>query len=41
MRHGLGKMTWADGTEYEGHWQYNQAYGKGTFKHQSGDVYIG
>ena len=23
MRHGKGKMTWADGATYEGDWQYN------------------
>ena len=41
MRHGKGKMAWADGGRYEGEWQYNQACGEGTFHHTSGDVYIG
>ena len=34
-------MIWSDGATYEGEWQYNQAYGEGTFYHTSGDVYSG
>ena len=41
MRHGLGKMKWADGASYEGEWQLNTAHGKGKFFHVEGDVYDG
>jgi hypothetical protein len=34
-------MTWQDEAKYEGEWQYNQAYGQGTFFHLDGDTYAG
>lgn len=27
LRHGKGKMVWADGAVFEGEWQHNQACG--------------
>lgn len=41
MRHGFGKMVWADGVCYEGQWDSNAASGRGSFQHLDGDQYIG
>mmetsp|Transcript_5033 Transcript_5033/g.9005 ORF Transcript_5033/g.9005 Transcript_5033/m.9005 type:complete len:346 (+) Transcript_5033:52-1089(+) len=41
MRHGVGKQTWPDKTEYIGEWLRGRANGKGRIKHSDGDVFIG
>ena len=35
-RHGLGKMTWDNGTSFEGHWRDGLANGRGTLVHADG-----
>lgn len=41
LRHGFGKMTWADGASYQGDWADGFAQGQGTFIHKDGDSYEG
>ena len=41
LRHGTGCMVWTDTAQYQGDWDYNQASGKGKFKHADGDTYEG
>ena len=31
MRHGDGKMTWSDGSSYEGTWKEDKMTGRGLF----------
>jgi len=45
-RHGLGKLTWPDGSKFEGHWLYDLANGhgemvssKGTYKGEFANNY--
>lgn len=41
QKHGEGKMTYANGNEYEGRWMNNKRDGKGITKYASGNVYTG
>ena len=41
QKHGVGKMTYDNGNEYEGQWKNNKRDGKGTTKYASGNVYTG
>ena len=41
QKHGVGKMTYDNGNEYEGQWKNNKRDGKGTTKYTSGNVYTG
>jgi hypothetical protein len=41
FRHGMGKMTWADGAIYNGEWKEGYACGHGVFTHAEGDIYDG
>lgn len=36
---GYGKMVYADGTVYEGHWLNGRRQGLGTFETLDGDVF--
>eukprot|EP00352_Strombidinopsis_acuminata_P000495 CAMPEP_0176338720 /NCGR_PEP_ID=MMETSP0126-20121128/177_1 /TAXON_ID=141414 ORGANISM="Strombidinopsis acuminatum, Strain SPMC142" /NCGR_SAMPLE_ID=MMETSP0126 /ASSEMBLY_ACC=CAM_ASM_000229 /LENGTH=54 /DNA_ID=CAMNT_0017681853 /DNA_START=509 /DNA_END=673 /DNA_ORIENTATION=- len=38
---GKGKMTWSDGSTYEGTWKNDAADGKGVMVHSTGEVYDG
>ena len=40
-QHGRGKMTFADGSSYEGEWAEGKKHGKGTYTYAIGDVYEG
>jgi hypothetical protein len=41
LRHGKGIQYWADGSYYEGEWEYNLPHGQGIFKEPNGNVYDG
>jgi len=41
QKHGLGAMTYPDGSSYRGQWAYNQRHGRGTYFYNSGDKYSG
>ena len=41
QRHGYGKYTWNDGSEYIGNWAYNRAQGYGKLTYVGGDVFEG
>ena len=40
-RNGYGKITWADGSYYEGNWVWGERTGKGTYVWADGDTYTG
>ena len=40
-RHGFGKMTWDNGTSFEGFWREGLANGRGTLVHADGFTQIG
>ena len=39
--HGRGKLSWVDGSLYEGEWKNDMSNGKGRLIHSDGDVYEG
>ena len=39
--HGTGKMTYEDGSVYQGEWRDGKKRGKGTMTYADGDVYEG
>jgi len=39
--HGKGKLSWVDGSLYEGEWKNDMSNGKGRLIHSDGDVYEG
>ena len=41
QRHGHGKMSYQDGSSYEGSWNHNQKEGRGTHTYASGPRYEG
>lgn len=41
QKHGLGAMTYPDGSSYRGQWAYNQRHGRGTYFYANGDKYSG
>jgi hypothetical protein len=40
-RHGFGRLTWKDGSQYEGEWKRDKAVGFGILMHSDGDIYKG
>ena len=38
MKHGYGKYTWANGSEYEGTFHHDKKHGKGTILHENGKL---
>jgi hypothetical protein len=40
-RHGFGRLTWKDGSYYEGEWKCDKAHGFGILMHSDGDIYKG
>lgn len=40
-RHGIGTMTYPDGSTYTGEWKNGQKHGQGTYTYTSGDKYTG
>ena len=40
-RHGFGRLTWKDGSYYEGEWKNDKAEGFGILMHSDGDIYKG
>ena len=41
LRHGVGSITWSDGSSYEGEWINNLRYGNGVFIERDGQEYRG
>jgi hypothetical protein len=41
IRNGVGKMTWPDGTEYDGDWKDDEQNGRGKITWPDGRVYEG
>jgi hypothetical protein len=41
MRHGFGRLEYANGDIYEGEFSFNSRNGKGEFTYSSGEKYIG
>ena len=40
-RHGLGLLTWPDGSKFFGYWKQHKANGFGVLHHADGDVFMG
>lgn len=40
-KHGLGSMTYPDGSKYRGQWAYNKRHGRGTYFYKDGGKYSG
>jgi len=41
QKHGLGSMTYPDGSHYRGQFAYNKRHGRGTYFYKTGDKYSG
>lgn len=41
QKHGLGAMTYPDGSRYRGQYSYNKRHGRGTYFYKTGDKYSG
>ena len=41
MKHGLGKLTYADGSVYDGEWKDNEMNGKGKYTCANGSIHEG
>ena len=39
--HGLGKVTFPNGNEYEGEWKDGEMHGQGIFRWKDGSAYNG
>jgi hypothetical protein len=41
MKHGEGIYYWADGSKYEGEWEFDEMHGEGKFVWADGRTYLG
>ena len=40
-RHGLGRLTWKQGSVYDGHWEKNERSGQGVMRWSDNSKYVG
>ena len=40
-KHGMGSMTYADGSVYNGSWENDKRHGSGSYQYPNGDIYNG